>query len=158
MSVPNLKSAAAAAMGAALMLSPMALASKVNAQEAIQVSNQSNLTTLYETSLSAGGHAAEFSDHKNSIGVIVFYGADVDPLQIGDAFASELRKRGLNAQSFAAPIDGQGASVAYQVGPSGIGPLGVQTAAKNMSKAIELSQARDRIMSSDYVMPAAAAR
>jgi hypothetical protein len=115
--------------------------------------SQSGLTTLYETSLSAGGSAAEFSDHKNSIGVVVFYGDDVDPMQLGDAFASELRRRGVNAKSFAAPIGGNGASILYQVGPAGIGPIGVQSAAQNISKAIELSQARDRILSSDYVRP-----
>jgi len=158
MSAPNLRSAAAAAMGAALILTPMALASKADAQEAIQVSNQTSLTTLYETSLSAGGHAAEFSDHENSIGVIVFYGPSEDPYKVGDLFAQELRKRGINSQSFAAPKNTSGYAVAYQVGPTGIGPLSVQDAAARIGEAVELSEARDRILSSGYVVPAVSGR
>jgi hypothetical protein len=158
MSAPNLRSAAAAAMGAALMLTPMALASKADAQEAIQVSNQSGSTVLYDTSVGAVSSAGKFSDQKNSVGVIVFYGPNEDPYKVGDLFAQELRKRGVNGQSFAAPKNTSGYAVAYQVGPAGIGPLSVQDAAARIGEAIELSEARDRILSPDYVMPTAVGR
>lgn len=158
MSAPNLRSAAAAAMGAALMLTPMALASKANAQEAIQVSNQTSLTTVYDTSVGAVSNAGKFSDQRNSVSVVVFYGPNEDPYKVGDLFAQELRKRGVNSQSFAAPIEKSGYAVAYTIGASEIGPLSIQDAATQMGDAVRLSQARDRILSPDYVVPAVSGR
>jgi hypothetical protein len=158
MSAPNLRSAAAAAMGAALMLTPMALASKANAQEAIQVSNQTSLTTVYDTSVGAVSNAGKFSDQRNSVSVVVFFGPDADPYKVGDLFAQELRNRGVNGQSFAAPKNTSGYAVAYTVGATEIGPLSVQDAAAKMSDAVQISQTRDRILSPDYVVPAASPR
>lgn len=110
-------------------------------------------TWLYETSLAAGGDAYEFSNARNAIGVIVYYGPDVDPIKVGDAFANELVRRGVNGRSFAAPGRNNGASVLYQVGASGLGPLGVNTAASRTSEAVKLSQARDRLLSPGNVPP-----
>jgi len=150
MSAPNLRSAAAAVMGLTMALAPIAATPKANAQEVIQVSNQSNLTTVYDTSLSAGGSAAEFSSHPNSVGVVIYYGEGINPSEYGDVFARALIRRGVNAKSFAAPISGDGLAVLYQVGPSGIGPLGFNEAVERVDEAVELSHGRDSVLSADY--------
>lgn len=134
-----------AAAAPAVLLAPDA----AEAQQVTRASN-SNLTTVYGTFLDAGGDAADFSNARNTIGVVIGYGPDVDPMEVGNAFAQELLRRGVNARSFAAPTTSRGASVLYQIGPSGLGPLGVNTAAANMSRAVELSRARDRVISSSY--------
>jgi hypothetical protein len=110
----------------------------------------SDMTTVYTTSLAAGGDAARYSDAPNTIGVVVYYGPDVDPIYVGDAFVKELRSRGMNARAFAAPINGEGASILYQIGDDGLGPLGVNSAAANMSQAITKSHERDLVLSPEY--------
>ena len=153
MPVPNLKAAAAAAMSFALIAVPPA----ANAEDvrptpvAASASPQSSSTTLYSTSLSAGGDAARYSDALNTIGVVVYYGAGQDPVRVGDAFVAELERRGVKARAFAAPVPGDGTSVLYQIGADGLGPLGVNTAAANMSRAIELSKGRDQAISPGFV-------
>ena len=145
-----LTGAAAAAMAVAVPVAATMAPETAEAQTARPASASSRLTTIMTRSMDAGRAAAEFSDEPNHIGVVVFYASHLDPTEYGDAFASELIRRGINARSFAAPVGGNGISVHYQVGETGLGPLEVRQAAASMSQAVELSQARDRVLSPSY--------
>ena len=110
-------------------------------------------TILTTRSVDAGIQAIDFAEARNHVGVIVYYGPDQNPREIGDAFVAELRRRGVIARAFAAPVQKPGAAVSFYVGSVGRGPWGVDTAASRMSEAVELSRARDRLLSPGYVPP-----
>lgn len=155
MALPNIKSfgskAGAALMGATLALSLMAATNTANAQEPENYTQSSSYTSVYSTSLAAGGAAAIYSEDPNTVAVIVYYGQGVNPAEYGDVFASQLIKRGVKARSFAAPLSiPGGVSIAYQIDADGLGPMPPKEAADRINEAIDKSQARDRVLYSNY--------
>jgi hypothetical protein len=144
-----LTAGAAAVLAAAVPVAATMAPETAEAQTARPASASSSLTTVMSRSMDAGRAAAQFSDEPNHVGVVVFYGPEVDPVQYGDAFAQGLIKRGVNARSFAAPIS-QGLAIAYQVGATGIPEQDAQSAVNSIDEAVRLSQARDRVLSPTY--------
>ncbi|GAB4182426.1 MAG: hypothetical protein Tsb002_03720 [Wenzhouxiangellaceae bacterium] len=89
----------------------------------------------------------EKNDDMPGIGIIIGYGTGnaVTAEYVGDAFVSELNRRGYKARYFYYDAEWEGMTVEYRIGYSVLGPWDADSAAGQVSTATEHADAARRV-------------
>ena len=100
-----------------------------------------------KSSLDALKKANKYSFETGGIGVLIAYGTgnSVSAEYVGDAFVSEIERRGSNARYFFYEPEWGGMTVEYHIGYSALGPWNADEAAGKISKAVERAKAARNI-------------
>ena len=91
--------------------------------------------------------ANQYSFDTGGIGIIMSYGAKngVTADAIGEAFVNEIKKRGFPSKYYFYPTTHDGVALSFRIGYLSMGPWGTDEAASNVSKAISMAKAAQRV-------------
>jgi hypothetical protein len=158
MALPSLRDAmtratggvSAAALAATLIFSPAA----VNDAQAQSVKPVAVTGSTEETGgkiLDAVRKARDFSQNAGSVGFVVYNGKgnETPAKSVGDQFAAEFSRRGINSAYYVVDVEKTGMTISYHVGSVGKGPMTVTEAAASLGDIVRLRQAANRLLAAE---------